>query len=111
MGATIFTKHALKRLDERSFGRGMVESTISNPDKVTQGKEKGTLEYTKRFETRTVAAIVGKGRQGEDVVLSCWVDPPIFGTHDHHKQVRYARYRKASFWGKFWLDFLSIFGL
>jgi hypothetical protein len=107
----IFTKHALQRLDERSFSQSHVEAAIRNPDSVIAGREKGTLEYQKKCENSRVTAIVGKGTKGEDVVLSCWIDPPIYGTKDYQKKERYRRYQKAGFWEKVAMDVLSAFGL
>ncbi len=111
MNNLIFTKHALKRLDERAFSKEHIEGAIRNPDSVVAGKEKSTLEYKKSYGKSIVTAIVGKGTKGEDVVLSCWVDPPMFGTKDYQKKERYKRYQKASFWGKVAMDILSSFGL
>lgn len=111
MNQIIFTKHALQRLDERSFSKEHVEGAIGKPDAVVAGKEKGTLEYTKGYGKSTVTAIVGKGAKGEDVVLSCWIDPPMYGTKDYKKKERYKRYQKAGFWGKVAMDILSSFGL
>lgn len=107
----IFTKHSLQRLNERLFNRRMVNETIENPDKVIPGKENGTLEYQKKQGKQTVTAIVRKGTHGQNLVLSCWVDPPVYGTQDYRKKKRYAKYQKASFWGKLWMDLLSIFGI
>ncbi len=111
MPTTIFTKHALQRLDERAFTRSHVEGAIDKPDSVVAGKEKGTLEYQKRYGTQKVTAIVAKGPEGEDVVLSCWIDPPVYGTQDYRKKERYRRYQKAGFWEKIVMDILSSFGL
>ncbi len=111
MPEIIFTKHALQRIDERWFAKSQVENTIRKPDSVTAGREKGTLEYQRRFEKSKVTAIVGKGSNGEDVILSCWIDPPIYGTKDYKKKERYRKYQKASFWGKVAMDILSVFGL
>ena len=109
--AIIFTKHALTRLDERLFPRFMVEKTIQKPDGVKSGKTSGTLEYHKKFDTQTITAIVNKTDTGEDLVLSCWVDPPMYGTKDSQKRQRYRAYQKASLWEKIKMDILSAFGL
>ncbi len=111
MAELIFTKHALQRLDERAFSRAMVESAIGSPDRVQAGKEPNTREYMKRFDTQTVTAILGKGSKGEDLVLSCWIDPPVYGTYDHHKHLKYRKYKRAGFWGKVVMDILRSFGL
>lgn len=111
MPTIVFTKHALQRLDQRAFPQRYVEDAIFKPDTVTAGQQKGTLEYQRKFEGKKVTAIVGKGGKGEDVVLSCWIDPPIYGTSDYKKKERYRKYQKAGFWGKVMMDILSSFGL
>lgn len=111
MSTLIFTNHALQRLDERAFSRSMVETTVSSPDSVGAGKNAGTLEYVRRFGEQRVTAVIGKGSQGEDLVLSCWVDPPVAGTADHHKKLRYIKYQRAGFWQKVLMDILQSFGL
>lgn len=111
MSDIVFTKHALQRIDERAFTRHHVEGAIQKPDSVVVGKQSGTLEYQKKYDQQQVTAIVAKGSQGEDVVLSCWIDPPVYGTRDYRKKERYRRYQKAGFWEKIWMDILSAFGL
>ena len=107
MSQIIFTDHALKRLEERYFKKTMVEFTISSPDKVSPGKQNGTMEYVKKFGPKRVTAIVGSARTGEPLVLSCWIDPPVYGTKDYQKKERYKAYRKAPWWRKILME---IFG-
>lgn len=107
----IFTKHALQRLDERSFSKRLVEETLESADKVLQGKETGTLEYFKKYSDFTVTAIATKNEEGALLVLSCWRDPPVYGTHDYRKKKRYKEFKRAGFWKRLWLDILTSFGL
>ena len=107
----IFTKHALQRLDERSFQKRLVEETLDTPDKVIKGKQAGTLEYQKKYDSFTVTAIVTTSKEGKRLVLSCWRDPPIYGTADYKKKAHYQEYKKAGFWKKWWLTFLHALGL
>lgn len=107
----IFTKHALHRLDDRSFSKELVKKTIENADKVLAGKDKNTLEYHKTFDKQTITAVVAKTANGENLVLSCWIDPPVYGTKDYRKQKRYLEYQKAGFWKRLLMDILSTIGL
>lgn len=107
----IFTDHALQRLQERYFKKTMVEYTVTSPDQVSPGKQKGTTEYVKTIEGKKVTAIVGTARTGEPLILSCWIDPPYEGTADYKKKQRYLAYKKASFWGRLWMEIQKLFGI
>ncbi|MEI7653583.1 MAG: hypothetical protein WCJ70_04935 [bacterium] len=111
MSSIIFTDHALQRLEERYFKKTMVEFTVTSPDKVVPGRQKGTTEYVKTFDTKKVTAIVGTARTGEPLILSCWIDPPYEGTADYKKKQRYLAYKKASFWGKMWMEIRKLVGM
>lgn len=107
----IFTKHALQRIEERYFKKELVTHTVQYPETAKAGKQRGTMEYMKRFDEKTVTVIVAKTEKGEQLVLSCWIDPPHPSSSDYRKRQRYHAYQKASFWGRVWLDIKSIFGL
>jgi hypothetical protein len=111
MSPIIFTDHALKRLEERYFKKTMVEFTVTAPDKVVPGKQKGTTEYIKVFDSKKVTAIVGTARTGEPLILSCWIDPPYEGTTDNKKRKRYLAYKSATFWGRLWMEFQKLVGM
>lgn len=111
MSPIIFTDHALKRLEERYFKKTMVEFTVTAPDKVVPGKQKGTTEYIKVFDSKKVTAIVGTARTGEPLILSCWIDPPYEGTTDYKKRKRYLAYKSATFWGRLWMEFQKLVGM
>jgi DNA-directed RNA polymerase subunit beta' len=54
----IFTNHANDRIRERSFDKKVVIETVEKPDSVASGKQKGTLEYVKKFGISRVTVIV-----------------------------------------------------
>ena len=111
MSPIIFTDHALKRLQERYFKKSMVEFTVTSPDKVIPGRQKGTTEYVKTFDTKKVTAIVSTARTGEPLILSCWIDPPYAGTADYKKRKRYLAYKNATFWSRLWMECQKRFGI
>ncbi len=103
----ILTNHAKSRLSERYLSEDKVWSTVQKPDSVTKGKQTGTLEYVRRFGPATVTAIVKESDSRDQIVLSCWIDPPVYGTKDYQKKERYKAYRKAPWWRKILME---IFG-
>ena len=107
----IFTNHALRRLEERRFPKDMVVEAFRNADSTNPARQDGADEYRKRFGAQTVTAIVKQNDQGEWIVLSCWIDPPLPGTKDYKMKQRYHAYRKAGFWGKVWITIKSQLGL
>lgn len=107
----IFTNHALERIKERKLMQQMAYDTFTAPDSVAEGKRTGTKEFRKRFEVSTVTLIATQNEKNEWVVLSVWIDPPLPGTKDFQEKERYHAYRKAGFWGKFWLTLKNQLGL
>lgn len=105
----VLTNHAKQRLSERYFSAALVEETVSRPDSVVAGKESDSREYRKRFDTKTVTAIV-KDNKSDLVVVSCWIDPPEYGSADYRKKEKYKQYQNASFSGKIWIEIKSLFG-
>lgn len=112
----VFTNHSIERLKERGIKGEMVWSTVRLFDSKKNGKQKDTIEFTKKFGNRTVTSICMKNNLGEWVVLSAWMDPPLEGTNDYKKHEDYKKeikrekehskkMVKASFWGKLWLTF------
>jgi hypothetical protein len=75
----------------------------------------GTTEYQKRFGKYYVTVIAKQNEKGQWIVLSCWMDPPMYGTADYEKKQQYNRYmkdyRKSSFLGRIWKDLLYAFGI
>jgi len=105
----IWTNHVLKRISQRRINKDWVAKTYQSPDSCSSGNE-----YRKKFGRFTVHAVIKKNQKREPVVLSAWVNPPFAGTTDAKRREKYLayreKYRRASFWGKFWLDFKRVFG-
>lgn len=99
----IFTKHALERLKERQFSQEQAKLALTSPDQTKPGKKSNTWEYLKKFGQKTVTLIVTNNNQGEKIVVSAWIDPPIYGTADYHKKKRYQEYYRSSGLKKIWL--------
>lgn len=100
MSSVIFTTHARERLGERQLSENWVEQTILQPSGQRKGKNPGTSEFVKRFGPSQVTAVAHKNQQGDWVVVSAWVDPPVAGTKDWGRKQRYLRYRQAPWWQK-----------
>jgi hypothetical protein len=109
-GTYIWTNHALKRLKERKIPNELINKTLLYPDRTIRQQDK-TTELQKRIDGKTIAAIVKKNERGENIVLSCWINPPFPGTKDHKKRQRYFAMKNASFMKKLWLKVLTRLGL
>jgi hypothetical protein len=106
----IWTHHAMQRITERGFDQDAAGWTFTNPDSIQPGKQPGTQEYKKRFNDKTITLIGKKNDQGEWIIISAWIDPPIAGTADHKKREEWKKYKKANFWGKLWYIFKKQLG-
>lgn len=102
-GNTIWTNHALERLAERRMPQSIAYQAFSNPDKSERGKKADTWEYTKTIRGHLITIIAKQNESSEWIILSCWADPPFAGSVDIKKNAEYRKYKKAGFWGKFWL--------
>jgi hypothetical protein len=109
-GNLIWTNHALDRLADRKLDQNLAWQAYRYPDEVLQGKEAGTTEYRKRIHTSLITMIIKKD-DGKQIVLSCWIDPPLSGTQDDRKRQDWKRYQKASWWMKWILTFKRQLGL
>ena len=111
-GGIIWTNHALQRLNERKLDQALALQAFQHPDSSFAGKQQGTTEFHKRFERSVVTIIATQNEKKEWIVLSCWVDPPMYGTTDYEKKQKYhsymKKYRSAGFWGRVWMDIKSI---
>ena len=105
----IWTNHARDRLNKRKIHKDFVIQAIISPDRTKQNN--GAIEYQKRFDNQTVAAIVKENEKGENIILSCWIDPPNPGTKDFKRKARKIKMQKAGIAEKFWLTFLDQIGL
>lgn len=106
----IWTNHALQRIKDRKIPQNWVLLSISAFDKEVLNSD-GTIEYQKKFEDKTVAAIVKVNERGEGIVVSAWMNPPAIGTKDYKRKQRYYQMQKASPIKKLWLAFLDQMGL
>lgn len=109
-GGYIWTKHVLERLGQRGLTQERVFNTVAYADKTVRGKKQGTIEFHKKFQQSWVTVITVKTEKGETLLLSAWIDPPLYGTEDYHKKQSYHAYHKAGFWGKLWLIVKEQFG-
>lgn len=110
-GNVIWTNHALDRLGQRGLSQQMAYQAFSNPDSSFPGKKPGTTEYQKHFGNSLVTIIATQTEKREWLILSCWIDPPLPGSIDSKKNEYYKAYKKAGFWGKFWLTLKKQIGL
>lgn len=112
----VFTNHSIDRLKERGITGEMVWNTVRFSDINHPGKQKHTTEFIKKIGDKKVTSICKKNEIGEWVVLSAWIDPPLYGTNDYKNRQKYTndiekdkkynkKMEKASFWGKIWLTF------
>lgn len=99
----IWTNHALDRLEERKLSQSIAWTAFRYPDKVLKGRLPGSFEYQKRYQSSLITLIAKKNDQGEWVVLSVWIDPPLAGTWDAKKKAYWKEYQRAGFFGKWWV--------
>lgn len=102
-GGVIWTTHVLERIAERGFSQELAWQTFKTPDSSYAGKQSGTIESIKRYNSQLITVISKQNEKGEWVILSSWIDPPLPGTKDYKKKEDYKKFQKATFWGKMWL--------
>ena len=110
-GGAIWTNHALERLGQRGLSQDLAWQAFNNPDVSEAGKNPGTTESRKKFGNSTVTIISKRNDRNEWIILSCWIDPPLPGTHDFKKREDYLKYKKAGFWGKVFYTLKKQIGL
>lgn len=106
----IWTHHVLERLTDRGMTQDIVAQTITHPDKSFPGKQPGSTQYEKRFDKRTITAIVKPNEKRELVIISAWMDPPLEWTKDAKKKKEYWAYQKAPEWKKWLLTLKKMLG-
>lgn len=112
-GGAIWTNHALERLEQRKLSQEMAWSAFQYPDNSVEGKQPGSIEYRKRYGRHLITVIAKQNEKSEWIILSCWVDPPMFGTEDYQKRQDYLQERRSE-WKSykpvkgFWPNVLSI---
>lgn len=85
-----------------------VLKTLNHPDLTTNNKE--TTEYQKKLGNQTVTVLLKQNKNKENIIISCWIDPPNYGTKDYKDKKRYLKMQEASPFKKFWLILLQQLG-
>lgn len=109
-GGLIWTNHALQRIKERKIPQEYAAQTY----RTTQGfpgTDMNTTEYQKYFGNHLVTVIVAKNDRKEDIIVSCWAEPPFAGSADLKKKQQYWEYKKAGILKKIWLSLKFLVGL
>ena len=96
----IFTNHALDRLRERGIKHEQAWETYTYPDSEKR-KEKGTTKRRKMFGNYEVSVLFKENENKEIILISCWMEPPLPGSHDARQKEWWNKYKRTSFWGKF----------
>jgi hypothetical protein len=99
----------LKRLSDRRIPQNSVIQAILSPDEKSTHQD--VTQYQKRIGKQKFGAVVRENNQGQDVILSAWVDPPNPGTTEYRRKKRFYEAKKASLAKKLWLTFLNQIGL
>ncbi len=111
MKKLIWTKHSLARVRDRKIPQKYLTNAFHKPDKVTEGKKKGSKRFVRSFGIHKAVVVAIPNSKGEWVVISCWINPPIKGGLDDRKDSFKKSYQKSSFLGKIWLEVKkSVFG-
>ncbi len=106
----IWTAHAIKRLKERKMSQELIIKVLSFPDrKIHKGDR--TIEFEKKSEGRTITAIIKKNDLGENIIVSCWINPPFPGTKDFRLKKRYLQIRATRGLKKLWFMLLYKIGI
>lgn len=98
----IWTNHALERLGERGLTQEIASETFRHPNRRVTGKNPGTFEFQRKYNNSLVTVIAKPTEKREWLILSCWIDPPLYGTKDYQKKQDYLNYKRSGFWGKLW---------
>ncbi|MEP7166719.1 MAG: hypothetical protein ABI758_01920 [Candidatus Woesebacteria bacterium] len=111
MSSLIFTNHVKDRIHDRRMNTSQIEHAFHSPDKKYSGKEAGTTVFEKQFGSQRVTVITKQNDRHEWIVISAWIDPPHAGTQDAKKRAYWQEYRRAGFWGKWWVMLKQSLGL
>jgi hypothetical protein len=109
MTKIIWTKHALGRLDERKIPKNLVFETISSPDSKHNSND-GSIEIQKNYGNQQMHVILKENEKKEFIILSCWINPPSYGSKDFKNKQLSKRLKKSSWIKKFWYTFLNQIG-
>jgi hypothetical protein len=92
----IWTNHVIDRLLQRKIPQEWAWKTYTYPDTQVKGKEDKTYELSKQIEGHTVTLIVKPNQKNEKIILSCWVEPPLYGSIDDKKFQK--KYHSSTNW-------------
>lgn len=110
-GGAIWTYHARERLGQRGLTQDMAASTFNHPETSYTGKKPGTTECIKHYGRSKVTVVCIKNDRSEWIILSCWIDPPLYGTDDYYKRKKYISYKNASLLERILMNIKSLMGL
>jgi len=111
-GNAIWTNHALERLSQRGLSQKLAWTAFQYPDRSVKLGSDGSMQYQKAVGESVVTVVAKKNDGKQWVIISCWIDPPLPGTTDHFKKLRWQKYRQAGWLGKFWMQIQkNLFGL
>jgi len=116
-GNVIWTNHALERLHQRKLPQHIAFLAFQSPDERHHGKNLGSWELRKTYTLKktgqdaTITLIVKQNEKKEWLIVSAWIDPPIYGTADHKKREAWKQYKNSGFWGKLWYVIKKQLGL
>ena len=110
MSGIIWTNHALQRLKDRKISKGQVLETVSSPDSYIENSD-GSKEFMRQFGNQKSHVVVKQNEKGEQIILSCWINPPTPGSKDHKKKEYYKKQKRAKGFRKFWNTFINQLGL
>lgn len=94
-GNLIWTNHAVSRLNQRGFSQEMAWKAFVSPDSTEKEKE-GSIKFSKKFDKSTVTVIAKQNEKREWIIISCWIYPPLEGTHDYIKKQEFEKYKNSS---------------
>lgn len=99
-GGLIWTNHAMKRLKERGLSQEDAWYAYRHPDSTSKDSENNSIKYEKKVHDSMISIIIKENEKRELIVLSCWIDPPMSGSHAQREKEEYKKYKKASVIGK-----------
>ncbi len=101
---SIWTNHALERLGHRGLSQDIAYQTFKHPDFFKKGKAAGTLECHRKFNNSSVVVICKQNEKKEWIILSCWANPPIYGSSEYKNKQLDKELKSAGFWKGLWLE-------
>lgn len=110
MNKIIWTNHAKKRLDDRKISKNLILETISSPDSKNNNPD-GSLELYKSYGNQKIHVILKENEKREFAILSCWINPPNYGSKDYKNKQLNKNIKRSSGIKKFWYTFLNQIGI